>query len=94
MPCSVRLKFGQLFGASIAVGLSFTVLLTIAGAVAAFTAPEYFQLNGARATDPIEALLALAILFGFGAGVTAVVAFVGTIAWMIFRRILPARSVL
>ena len=94
MPCQVRLRFGQLFGAAMAVGVSFTVLVTIAGAVAAFVAPESFQLNGARATDPVEALLALAMIFGIGFGITLVVSLIGAVAWMAFRRILPVRSAL
>ncbi len=94
MPCEVRLKFGQLFGASIAVGMSFTVLLTIAGAVAAFMSPESFQLNGEKATGPVEALLALAIVFAVGCCLTVLVSLIGTIAWMAFRRVLPRKSAL
>ncbi len=94
MPCQVRLRFGQLFGAAMAVGVSFTVLLTITGAVAAYVSPESFQLIGQRATDPVETLLALAMIFGIGFCVTLVASLTGAIAWMAFRRILPVRSAL
>ncbi len=87
-----RLSFGETFGVSFAVGLSFDGLMLILGVVLAFVMPTGFNLNNAPAHSTGEALVALLIMGVIAAFLTAIVAAIGSLAWMVFRLVLPRKS--
>ncbi len=88
----MRRSYGDLVGTAFVVMACFHLLLALLGVVAALAAPAWFNLNGAPADGPAQALGALAMMIVVFLLLDAAAAAIGAAVWMAVRRLVPARS--
>lgn len=79
-------SFGGLFTVTFAVAAASQVMLSILGILFAFLAPGMFQMNGAAATSPVQAIGALLFLLVFGLFMNAGISAIGALIWLGLRR--------
>lgn len=79
-------SFGGLFTVTFAVAAAGQVTLSILGLLFAILAPGMFQMNGAVATSPVQAIGALLFLLVFGLFMNAGMSAIGSLTWLGVRR--------
>lgn len=85
-------SFGGLFGVTFTVAAACQVALTLFGLVAAVMAPGVFKMNGAPATNPIQAMGVLVFLLGVCLMLNAGMSALGAALWLGVRRLLPNKT--
>lgn len=85
-------SFGGLFGVTFTVAASCQVAMTLFGLIAAVMAPGVFKMNGAPATNPVQAIGVLAFLLGVCLILNAGMSALGAGLWLGVRKMLPNRA--
>ncbi|HEY9233520.1 MULTISPECIES: hypothetical protein [Phenylobacterium] len=84
--------FGTLFTAAFAIGAACHLAFLIIEIIVALAAPGVFTLNGSKATNPGEALGAVAIMFIVMMFLNAGVSAFGSLCWLAVRRWMPKKA--
>jgi len=85
-------SFSGLFGVTFTVAASCQVALTLLGLIAAVMAPGVFKMNGAPATNPIQAIGVLVFLLGVCLMLNAGMSALGAGLWLGVRKLLPNKD--
>lgn len=81
-------RFSTLFAVAFAVGAAFLLGFILLGVALSFVAPAFFTLNGERATNAGQALLALLIVGVMLAFLNAGISALGSLVWLGVRKLL------
>jgi hypothetical protein len=86
-------SFGGLFAVTFTVAATCQVILSLLGLIAVAAAPGIFKMNGAPATNPLEAFGVLVFLVIFCLFINAGMSALGSAFWLVARRLLPRPKV-
>jgi Na+/phosphate symporter len=87
-----RASFGDLFLTTFVVSATFQVSFAVIGILAALMAPGLFQMNGVPAQNPGQAFGTLLFMLAVGLVINAAMASMGSLLWLLVRRVIPAKA--
>jgi hypothetical protein len=89
MPFLRSASFGGLFAVTFTIAATCQVAFSVLGLLMVATTPGMFKMNGASATNPIQALGVLVFLLAVFLAMNAAISAMGAGLWLLVRRALP-----
>jgi ABC-type siderophore export system fused ATPase/permease subunit len=82
-------SFGDLFAVTFVVGATFQVVASLLSLILGSINPSLFNMNGAPAENPFQALGVVLFMLVFGLVANAAISSLGSVIWMAVRRWMP-----